>query len=202
VITVTFIASSLVVIMTPGPDLAFVTQLLLRHRRREPAYAAAAGMITAGVVQASMGLAGVSLLLRTRPDLFTALRWTGSALLLWWGARALRAALSAQKDTHHPRPVQLKRAYVQGFACTATNPKVGLFLVAFLPQFVPRGADPGPALGLLATVYLAMGLTWLLVWITVASRLGGRGVGTRTTRIANLVTGAVLAGFAVRLALG
>ncbi|MGW7412385.1 LysE family transporter [Streptomyces sp. NPDC054863] len=87
-----FLASSLVVIVAPGPDLALMTRLVLDGSPRTAA-PAAFGMITAGAVQVTLGALGLAALLATRPDLFAAFRLAGAAVLLVWAGLALRAAL-------------------------------------------------------------------------------------------------------------
>jgi threonine/homoserine/homoserine lactone efflux protein len=172
--------------MTPGPDLALITRLVLNRATLRPAAAAAIGMITAGAVQAMLGAAGLAVLFSTRPGVFTAFRWAGATVLLGWAILALRSALRssngdlstvsthervAEPHEHAGRsPAGLRPAFAQGLLCTGANPKVGFFLMAFLPQFVPRGMDPAAGMAILAACYLALGLIWLMVWI----RLGGQ----------------------------
>jgi threonine/homoserine/homoserine lactone efflux protein len=200
-ITLTFLVSSLVVIMTPGPDLALITQLVLT-RGRPPAMAAAAGMITAGALQVTIGALGLAVLLATEPALFTAFRWAGVVTLLGMAVLALRAALRrSEPGARAGPPAPTRRAFLHGLLCTGTNPKVGLFLLAFLPQFVPPGVSPGGGLALLATVYLAMGLLWLLVWMTLIKRLAGHVHTPTAARITNALTAVVLTFFAVWLGL-
>lgn len=202
-ISLTFLASSLVVIMTPGPDLALITQLVLTRGRLRPAVAAAVGMITAGAVQVTIGALGLAVLLAAEPAVFTALRWAGGVVLLGLAALALRAAVRPGDPGGHPGPAAPDRqAFLHGLLCTGTNPKVGLFLLAFLPQFVPPGVSPGFGVALLAAVYLGMGLLWLLIWMSLIHRLA-RYVHTPTAaRIASALTAVVFTFFAARLFLG
>ncbi|AJT63772.1 hypothetical protein T261_2087 [Streptomyces lydicus] len=210
-----FLGSSLLVITTPGPDAALVTQLVLRTGRRAPAFAAAAGMLTAGAVHAALAISGVSLVLAGRPQLFTAVRWCGAAVMLVWGVRALRSALRGPQPsdptgpgTGRPPPVDLRRCWLQGLLCTGANPKVGLFLLAFLPQFVPPGDPPARTMAVLATVHLSLAALWLALlsgavhvlrrW--VAARRPDAGAGA--ARVVEAVVGTVFIGFAVRLGLG
>jgi threonine/homoserine/homoserine lactone efflux protein len=202
-ITFTFLASSLVVIMTPGPDLALVTQLVLTRRRRRPAVAAAAGMITAGALQITIGTLGLAVFLAAQPALFTALRWLAAVVLLGMAALALRSALRPPDPAAPPDPdPPAGRTFLYGLMCTGTNPKVGVFLIAFLPQFVPRGVALGGGVALLAAVYLGMGLLWLLVWITLVHRLAGFVHTPTVSRIAGGMTAVVFTFFAVRLLIG
>ncbi|MEU4847859.1 LysE family translocator [Streptomyces gilvosporeus] len=210
-----FLGSSLLVITTPGPDAALVTQLVLRTGRRAPAYAAAAGMLTAGAAHATLAISGVSLVLAGRPGLFTAVRWGGAALMLLWGLRALRSALRGHRSpdapgpaSGRPPPVSLRRCWLQGLLCTGANPKVGLFLLAFLPQFVPPGEPPARTMAVLAAVHLSLAALWLALlsgavhllrrWVTARRPDAGAGA----ARVVEAVVGTVFIGFAVRLGLG
>ncbi|WP_149184014.1 LysE family transporter [Streptomyces sp. TRM49041] len=96
----------------------------------------------------------------------------------------------------------VRSAFVQGLLCTGSNPKVGMFLMAFLPQFVPPGVDPAAGVAALAACYLAMGLLWLLIWMRLVHRLARYMHSARMTRITHGLTAAVFGVFAFRLALG
>lgn len=200
VITPTFIGSSAVIIMTPGPDLAFITRKVIRHGRRS-AFAVAAGMISAGALQAAAGFGGVALLLHNEPGLLTALRWAGAAVLCTFGALAIRAALWPQTSGTAPTRWVARGSYWQGMACTGSNPKVGLFLVAYLPEFLPAGPGVGTAALELASTYLLMGLAWLVVWTSFVDQLSRIVLAPRMLRIADLLVGIVLLAFAAKLAL-
>jgi threonine/homoserine/homoserine lactone efflux protein len=203
-LTTPFVISSLVVIIAPGPDLILITRLVVRHERRLPAYAAAAGMISAGVLQLALGVAGLAALLRTSPVLFTVLRWVGAGALFVWGLLALRSALrkppAQQQEQQSPEGRTAGNTYLQGLICTGSNPKVGLFLMALLSQFVPKGASPVPALLVLGGVYLSMGLAWLLIWITATYELRRHMVlSTSVIRVAEFLLSFVFTYFGIRL---
>jgi threonine/homoserine/homoserine lactone efflux protein len=203
VISGLFLLASLVVIIAPGPDAAVIAQTVLRYGRRLPALAAAAGMITAGVGHSALSITGVALVIQGNAGLFTALRWLGAAVLLGWGASALWHAFRrppAAPPT--PPPPSPWRAYLLGFVSTAVNPKVGLFLLAFLPQFVPPGAAPAPALALLAAVYLGLGAAWLTVFTELVYQFRHRVFAGAGLRVAQGVAGGVFMVLAVRLAVG
>lgn len=199
-VSVTFLLTSLVVIMTPGPDLALITHLVVKHGRRRPALAAAAGMVSAGAMQVVLGFAGLAVLLSTNPALFDWVRWAGAATLVTWGLLAARAGLRppSQLPTDMPR---VGRTYWLGFACTGTNPKVGVFLVAFLPQFAAPLVSDGPPVAVLAVLYLGMGLCWLVIWTALVQRLSPLLLGPRVRRAASWVIGAVFVALGIRLAL-
>ncbi|MFJ6480788.1 MULTISPECIES: LysE family translocator [unclassified Streptomyces] len=217
--------------MTPGPDLVMITNLVLNGSLRV-ATAAALGMITAGAVQAGLGAAGLAALLAASPGLFAAFRWAGAVVLLGWAVLALRRATgragtgapapppkatvavpahaTGQPPAGPPVPGRaagnagpsVRQAFGQGLLCTGSNPKVGIFLMAFLPQFVPAGTAPEIGVPLLAACYLALGLLWLLIWMRLVHRLAPHLRSPRVLRITDGLTAVVFGLFAVRLALG
>lgn len=203
IVSVTFVFSSLLVIMIPGPDLALITQLVITRRGAGPAVAASVGMITAGAVQIVVGALGLTILFATRPALFTAFRWAGGAVLLVMAAYAARAALRPPDPGAVPGPTPpTGRAFLQGLLCTGTNPKVGLFVTAFLPQFVPPGVEPRTGVAVLAVVYLGMGLLWLMTWIAAVGRAAKHLHSPHVARISAGLTTIVFTALAVRAFLG
>lgn len=205
--------------MTPGPDLALITRLVLTRSSRA-AVVAACGMITAGAAQAALGALGLALLFSDRPRLFEFFQWAGAGVLLVWAALAVRAALHpepqhAPRDDPSPdagewtrtegpsgRERPMRGAYAQGLLCTGSNPKVGTFLMAFLPQFAPRGLNPALGVTILAACYLALGLAWLLTWTRLVRVLARHLYSAKVIRLMHWLTAVVFSGFAVRFALG
>ncbi|MGC5344785.1 LysE family translocator [Streptomyces sp. DT171] len=94
-----------------------------------------------------------------------------------------------------------RRAFGQGLLCTGSNPKVGVFLMAFLPQFVPPGTAPEDGVPLLAACYLTLVLVWLLIWMRLVHRLARHLRSARVLRVIDGLAAAVFGVFAVRLAL-
>jgi threonine/homoserine/homoserine lactone efflux protein len=202
-ISTPFLVSSLVVIAVPGPDLLLVAQLVLADQRKRRAVGAAVGMVSAGVLQAALGLAGLAMVLRTSPVLYVVLRSAGAVILLAWGALAWRSALRGGGVGQPAGPERsARRGFLQGFLSTISNPKVGLFLIAFLPQFVPPGRFVTRDFVFLACVYLSMGFSWLLAWIHVVYRVRQFICSPRVMRLAHALLGSVFIAFGVRLLLG
>ena len=203
--------ASVPVIVSPVPDLAFLTSVIVRSRDRRPARLAASGMVLAGGCHALLGICGITLLLSSHPGMFRALRIAGAAVLAAYGLLTLSAVAMARVSS--PRalistgsmdrpPRSLRHPFLSGFGCTATNPKVGIFLLAFLPQFAPRATSTGAVLLPLAAAYLGMVALWLGLWIQLLGRLQNS---LRLDRIRpgiEIVMGTVLLLFAVRMAFG
>ncbi len=147
-----FLGISILITLAPGPDnLMVVGQSLARGRRAGLAFGL--GCASGCLTHIAWATLGVAALVRASAGLFTAFKLAGAAWLLWLGIQALRSGgtLAPAAGTP-PRPWQ--RDLARGFVANALNPKVGLFFLAFLPQF----ADP--ARGSLSLQMLILGLVF------------------------------------------
>lgn len=207
-----FLASCAAVVCSPGPDSMMVLRLVSRTRRRPPVLAAAAGMLIAGAGYSVAAITGSMAVVLLRPELFLAWQAVGALVLGLTGARALGEALRPDRvgpepgATREPETHRLPRHLLLGFLSTAGNPKVGLFLTVFLPQFLPSERPSTAALSLLAVVYLTIGALWLLLLTEVGVRMvAAKGTGGQAAfpptaaRIGNAVAGLVLLGLALTL---
>ncbi|MGK7865965.1 LysE family translocator [Falsiroseomonas sp. E2-1-a20] len=134
-----FLIAAWVLILTPGPDMLFVVgQTLAGGARR--GWAAMLGILSGAMVHVALAASGAAALIAASPMLFDALRLAGATYLIWLGAGALRAAWRGGGGLVPAAPA--RRAFRDGFLTNLTNPKVILFFLAFLPQFVDpaRGA--------------------------------------------------------------
>jgi threonine/homoserine/homoserine lactone efflux protein len=202
-ITWAFVLSSLVVIVSPGPDAALILHQVLRHQSRCAGLTTAAGMLSAGAFHAACAVTGASLILLSHPRVLWALQLCGAALLISWGLRGLWGAALGVEASVAAAPERAPcRRFVRGFACTATNPKVSVFLLTFLPQFLPAGRASAGRLALLAGTYLALGACWLVTLTEIVFQLRERLIQPRL--LARIQRAAALGFIAVgvRLALG
>lgn len=194
-----FVASSLLLIVTPGQDMVLVMS-------RSVAQGAAAGVATAAGV--SVGLVGHTLLatlglgaiLRTSEWLFLALKFAGAAYLVWLGIGLLRtrdAALVTAAASSSPR-----RLFVDGALSNLSNPKIAIFYFAFLPQFVgPQAAQPTRAVFVLGLVFAALTFAVKAPVGYFAGRLSGwLRARPGVLRWIHRGSGAVLLGLGLRLA--
>jgi len=206
-----FLLASLLVIITPGPDLAFLSSVVTRSKDRRPAVLAASGMVLAGGCHALLGICGIALVLVGHPGVFQTLRTAGAAVLAGYGLLMLRAVVVARPSRPEASPPagatalpsrSLRHPFLAGFGCTAANPKVGIFLLGFLPQFAPRNTSTGAVLLPLAAAYLAMVALWLSLWIQLFSMLQNRLRLDRVKPGIEIGMGTVLLIFAAKLAYG
>jgi threonine/homoserine/homoserine lactone efflux protein len=200
----TFAIAALLLIMMPGPDQVLVTRNALAGGRRAGLLTMTGGALGLTVHAATAAL-GLSALLLASATAFTVLKVVGVGYLLWLGIHTMRAARQtglgrdAEAPPAHP---QRAAAYLrQGFLSNALNPKVALFFVTFLPQFLPTDtASPRGRALLLSAVFAGLYVAWFGSYALLVDRLGRwlrrPAVQARVER----VTGLVLVTFAVRLA--
>jgi threonine/homoserine/homoserine lactone efflux protein len=193
-----FLPAALALNLTPGADMMFCLGQGLRAGPG-PAVAASAG-ISLGVM-AHVALAGLGLgaAVAALPWLFDAIRWAGIAYLLWLAVQALRHPPGAAA----PPTVRPARAFRDGFIVNLANPKVVLFVLAFLPQFI----DPDG--GSVLVRFLVLGLVIAAGGFAVNALVGvfAGGLGRRLAGSAAVARGmgyagaAIFAALALRLAL-
>jgi len=200
----TFALVSGVLTVTPGLDSALVLRSALTAGRREAA-ATGAGIIAGLFVWGAAAAVGVSALLTASEVAFDVLRYAGAVYLIGFGVRLLVTALRREEPTLPAPPGDRRRpawrAARQGLATNLLNPKVGVFYVALLPQFVPAGSSALAVGLLLAAVHALLTVVWFALLIGLASALSRWLRRPRTVRAIDGVTGLALVGFGARLAL-
>jgi threonine/homoserine/homoserine lactone efflux protein len=187
--------------LTPGLDTALVLRTAAVEGPKRAALAGL-GVVLGCLVWGGAVALGLGALLAASELAFTVLKWAGAAYLAWLG---LGLILKPRKsfDLEGVRAVEagglawLRR----GLMTNLLNPKVGVFYVSFLPQFLPEGAPAGPFMFLLAAVHAVMGIAWFAALIAATRPLSH--LLRRSTVIAWLdrATGGVFLAFAARLAL-
>ncbi len=166
--TLAFLAAALLLTASPGPDNLMVLSLGMARGRR-------AGMVfglgcALGCLSHTLlAVVGIGALVAASPWALQALTWAGGAYLIWLGVGAWRhAGRAAAGDAGHDA-TPLRRLFTQGLVANAINPKVALFFLAFLPQFVvPTQGAVATQLGLLGLLFTAQAavLFGLLGWFS------------------------------------
>jgi threonine/homoserine/homoserine lactone efflux protein len=192
-----FALAALALIAIPGPNMVYVATRSMSEGRRS-GLASALGLETGTILHVCAAAAGLSALIASSATAFNALRYLGAAYLVYLGAKALRQRSTSAQDAP-PAPVSLARAYRQAIVVQLLNPKVALFFLAFLPQFVDPSRGPvwtqvlvlGAILGALGFL---MDCAYAIVSAAAAGRLRGRGGGGgKVTGTVYLVLGAAAA---------
>ncbi len=193
----------LAVVAVPGADFV-VTLRNTVLSGRSGGVATAGGIGVASLVQGSLASVGVGALIVQSQPLFFALRWLGLAYLCWLGAQALRAAVRGRRDVapsaRGTGPAHRARSFRQGFLTNITNPKMLVFYLSLLPQFV--GAEAPLWTWLLhAWTLPVVGTAWLLAVAVLGSALREKLLRPVARRVVDAVSGLALIGFGARLAL-
>lgn len=134
-----FVATSLLIILTPGQDMVLVMSRTLTHGTRS-GLATAAGVSVGLTVHTVLATLGLGALLQASEWVFTALKLVGALYLLYLGIALFRASGELALAHSHGAPQSAVRAFSQGALSNMSNPKIALFYLAFLPQFVPADA--------------------------------------------------------------
>jgi threonine/homoserine/homoserine lactone efflux protein len=191
-----FMAASLVLIAIPGPDQALITRNALL-RGRAAGLRTMLGGVTGLSVHATAAAFGISALLASSATAYTTLKFVGIAYLLYLGIRMLLS--TAQQDDEHSTGSQ-GRPFAQGLLSNALNPKVALFFLTFLPQFLPDHGATLPTALVLSAVFAALYLAWFSGLISLVGLVGNALRRPRVKARMDRVTASALIAFGLRLA--
>ena len=200
----TFIGLSALLTLTPGADTALVTKNTLSHGRAA-AFCTTLGISTGITVHAAMSALGLSAILSRSAIVFETVKLVGAAYLVVLGVQALlgsgshsisTASIHVEKESRK----DLLRAYRQGLLTNVLNPKVAVFYLTFLPQFIAPGDPVLRKSLLLAAIHIGMGLVWLSTYAHFISRLAALLTRPEIRRMLERVTGGLLIALGLRLA--
>jgi len=200
----TYLAVSALLILVPGPDMALVTRNALQWGWRT------ASITALGVGLGILGWAiasaiGVGVLLERSVIAFTMLKLAGAAYLGYLGLRSLLAGFRSPRpatvsdSTAEPKRLDTWGALKQGILGNILNPKAGVIFVSILPQFI-KPSDPPLRLVLMLIAFEVMLLAWLNLYGYLVSRAGQSRGGARVRQGMERLTGVVLIGLGLRLA--
>jgi threonine/homoserine/homoserine lactone efflux protein len=180
-----FLIAALLLNVSPGPDMAYIVGQTAVHGRKIGLFSSF-GVVSGAFVHVLAATFGLSAILATSALAFAVVKWVGVAYLVWLGIGALRGSFAKPDDTGAPdettkpvapaipttsaapissKPMTAFAAWRQGVMIDVLNPKVAIFFMAFLPQFVD------PAMGNGAVQFLVLGLMVLLIALVVEGML-------------------------------
>jgi threonine/homoserine/homoserine lactone efflux protein len=186
----------LTVVLVPGIDVLMVLRNTVGGGR-SAGIATTVGIGTASAIQGALVSLGVGTLIVRSQPLFTAVKWAGVAYLVYLGLQSLRSAWRG----HGPlsQADRAGRGFRQGFVCNITNPKMLVFYLSLLPQFVDPAA---PVWAWLAHAWVlpVVGCLWLLLVAALASTVRDRLLRPLARRVTDAVSGVAFVGFGLKLA--
>jgi threonine/homoserine/homoserine lactone efflux protein len=199
-----FIAAAGLLTITPGVDTAMVLRTSTARGPRDGA-AASLGICLGLWVWGMSAAFGLTALLAASALAFTIVKWAGATYLVYLGVKLLmkpRTSLTGDRASFDSptRDKGNKDAFYRGFLSNMLNPKVGVFYVTFLPQFIPHGVNVAGFSLLLASIHVLITLVWFSLLIALTVPLGRFLSKPRVVRNLDRLTGCVFVGFGVKLA--
>ncbi len=197
-----FVLAGFLLNVTPGPDMALVMGRAMRDGTRAGAVAAL-GIGAGAFVHIAAAAVGLSVLIASSALAFTVIKWVGAAYLIVVGLRLLLSPSRGGASDGAPlEPASLSSVFAQGFLTNVLNPKVALFFLAFLPQFIdPAAASKAVAFVVLGLVFNVTGTAWNLMVAWGAARMAQLSAFAAVRRWLDRVLGALFLGLGIRLAL-
>lgn len=198
-----FAGISLLLAITPGPDMAVVTRQALVNGRRG-VLLCTAGITLALIIHVTASAIGLSALLRASATLFEIVKIAGGLYLGYLGVRAWLASRHRPENLGPATARSVSSTFGilrQGFLSALLNPKLAVFFVTFLPQFVRPGDAVLPRLLLLGTLFAIIGLVWMNFYGFFVSRISDFITAPRVRQWMERTTGTVLIGFGAHLVL-
>jgi threonine/homoserine/homoserine lactone efflux protein len=194
-----YLAAATLLTVTPGLDTALVLRMAAAGTPRQAALAGL-GIAVGCFAWATLVALGLGAMLAASQLAYTLLRWVGAAYLMWVGYRMLRHPRRAfvvptQTSQHH------RAAFATGALTNLLNPKVGVFYVSFLPQFVPQGVPVTPFILLLGAIHALLGLLWFACLILATRPITAFLMRPAIARACDRLTGGVFMAFGLGLAL-
>ncbi|PEI02570.1 lysine transporter LysE [Pantoea agglomerans] len=202
-----FVASVVLLCITPGPDLAYIIgQSMVRGRRA--GILSATGVALGSCTHAIASALGLTALIAASPLLFTVIKYIGAAYLIYLGAKMMLSTFGVNKDRpldvqSNMAEVETRRLMLRGFITSITNPKVLLFFIAFFPQFVViEGDHHAISFLVLGMVYALIGVIIDVLFAILAGGAAGAVAKNQTLqKMLDRVVGATFIGLGIRLAL-
>lgn len=196
-----FVVSGLLLNVTPGADSLYIATRTVSQGARA-GVVAALGIGAGCWVHVLAAALGLSAILATSSAAFTVVKLVGAAYLAYIGLSLIFQRAGSHTAVPGPHTaVPLRAVFAQGFLTNVLNPKVALFFLAFVPQFIePAAASKPLAFLFLGTVFSANAVLWCLCLVWLSARLGTLGLGARAGAWLGRGVGALFVGLGAHLA--
>ncbi len=197
---IAFTLAAALLTVTPGLDTALVLRTAASEGARRAALAGL-GICVGCLMWGTVVALGLGVLLAASELAYTMLRWIGAGYLFYLGIKLIA---SRREDLGFENGAAAGRNswFWRGLLTNALNPKVGIFYVSFLPQFVPAGTNVPATTLLLAAIHAALGLLWFAALILATQPIAGALRRPPVIRTLDRLTGGLFLLFGARLALG
>ncbi|ARK32503.1 LysE family translocator [Halalkalibacter krulwichiae] len=194
----TFLLLSLFVVMSPGVDTALITKRTIADGRKN-GYKMALGITTGSLVHTLAAAFGLSAILMQSALAFEIVKYIGAIYLIYLGISSFWARKNV--GDNEIDVVNRKSAFKQGLLSNVLNPKVAMFFITFLPQFVSNGSHVTTQLITMGIIYTLLSISWFFVYVFFINSLREWLLSVKVQRMMDQATGVVLIGFGLKLAL-
>jgi threonine/homoserine/homoserine lactone efflux protein len=168
----TFAFAATLLIIVPGPNVLYIITRGIDQGRRA-AVVSALGVEVGMLFHIGAAVLGLSALVARSEIVFNVVKYAGAAYLIWMGFASIRSKVLAVEEPIESRRVKPLRLFTQGLVVNVLNPKVGLFFVAFLPQFIdPARGGPTTQILVLGGIFLAIALSSDMVYAFASGSIG------------------------------
>jgi RhtB (resistance to homoserine/threonine) family protein len=200
-----FVIMSIFLIILPGPDTALVTKNTLTLGRTG-GFKTMFGISCALLIHTSAAVAGLSAIIVKSSLLFSVLKYAGAVYLVYLGAKTLWAlrnknSTATAAELTAESKYGNKSCFRQGFLTNILNPKVAVFFLTFLPQFVDTKDNTFIPFLVMGITYTVLTIVWFLFYIHLVHQISAFMKRPKTRTVIEGMTGAVLIGFGLKLAI-
>ena len=194
---------AILLVVSPGPNGVLLAKTVPTSGRAA-GFANVAGFFSAFYLHGALVVFGISVILVKSAELFFAVKMLGAAYLCWLGIKALREAWQGVALPKQVEPSRRRRtlvsAYVEGLLTNALNPKVSMFYLAAVPQFLPLGQATAQNVFLLVLLHSTLNAIWFCAMVILFDRLTSFARQGNAQRWIKGITGIVFVGFGAKLA--
>ncbi|MGG4496342.1 LysE family translocator [Brevibacillus reuszeri] len=197
-----FVVMSILLIILPGPDTGLVTKNTVTHGSKG-GLQTMAGISAGLLIHTTAAVCGLSALIVKSVMLFSVFKYVGAIYLVYLGVTTLYAvfkkkesAIQVEKESKYRH----KSAFLQGFLTNLLNPKVAVFFLTFLPQFLPAGSDPFLPFFTMGITYTILTVIWFLLYVYIIDLMSAWMKKPSTQRAVQGISGLVLLLFGMKLA--
>ncbi|MCU1806306.1 LysE family translocator [Cytobacillus firmus] len=198
----TFLILSLFVVMSPGIDTALITKRTIADGRTD-GYKMGLGITAGSLVHTFAAAFGLSAILMQSAAAFEVIKFAGAVYLIYLGLSSF-ISLKRKKNSDIESEVKSdmkKSAFKQGLLSNVLNPKVAMFFLTFLPQFVKAGENAQQQLIIMGIIYTLLSIFWFFLYVYFINYMREWLMSPKVQRVMDKATGAVLIGFGLKLAL-
>jgi RhtB (resistance to homoserine/threonine) family protein len=199
-----FVLMCVLLIILPGPDTAIATKNTVSVGRNG-GLKTALGTCCALLIHTSAAVVGLSAIIVKSALLFSVFKYVGAVYLIYLGVKTLwslkKTEVAASVEMNTKSQVMNTSCFKQGFLTNLLNPKVAVFFLTFLPQFVDAGSNTFLPFLIMGFTYTALTAVWFFLYVLLINQISAFMKKPKTQTIIEGITGTILIGFGIKLAL-